>query len=60
MEDETLLAKVHDLSDVELALLLSLVAREHCIISTPDEAVDELVEELLLVGTAPGAVEHQS
>ena len=33
MADESLFEKVHDLSDLELALLLSLVAREHCLIS---------------------------
>jgi len=49
MADENLLARVHSLSDLELAVLVSLVARGHCIISTTDDAVDELVEELLLV-----------
>ncbi len=51
MADEGLLAKVHSLSDLELAALLCLISREHCLISTPEDAVDELVEELQLVRT---------
>lgn len=46
MADETLLDKVHDLSDLELAALICLVAQEHCIIDTDPDAIDELVEEL--------------
>lgn len=49
MADEELLSKVHGLGDLDLAALLCLVNREHCIISTEPEAVDELVEELQLV-----------
>jgi len=48
MADE-LLEKVHDLSDVELAALICLVAKEHCIIDTEPDAIDELVQELELV-----------
>ncbi|PHH90924.1 hypothetical protein CDD83_2262 [Cordyceps sp. RAO-2017] len=44
-----LLARVHDLSDLELALLLCLVSREHGLLSTPAEAIDDLVRELQLV-----------
>lgn len=47
--DEQLLEKVHGLNDLELAALLSLIAREHCLISTSPEAVDELTEELRLI-----------
>ena len=46
MADETLLDKVHDLSDLELAALICLVAQEHCIIDTEPDAIDELVQEL--------------
>lgn len=46
MADETLLDKVHDLSDLELAALICLVAQEHCIIDTEPYAIDELVQEL--------------
>ena len=49
MSDEELRTKVHTLSDLELAVLLALVAREHCIISTPEDAVNILVDELQLV-----------
>ena len=51
MADESLIDKVHDLSDLELAALLSLIAREHCLISTPPAGLDDLVEELQLVRT---------
>jgi hypothetical protein len=44
--DEDLLRKVHELSDLELAALLCLVAQEHCIIDTEPDAIDELAEEL--------------
>jgi hypothetical protein len=49
MADEPLLGKIHDLSDLELAVLICLVAKEHCIIDTEPDALDELVEELELV-----------
>ena len=47
--DNNLLEKVHDLSDLELAVLLCLISREHCLISTPAGAISELVTELQLV-----------
>ncbi|KAK3359969.1 hypothetical protein B0T25DRAFT_534334 [Lasiosphaeria hispida] len=49
--DQQLLQKVHNLSDLELAALLSLISREHCLVSTSPEAVDELTEELRLIAT---------
>lgn len=49
MADQTLLERVHDLSDLELAALICLVAQEHCIIDTEPDALDELAEELKLV-----------
>lgn len=49
-EDHDLLDRVHGLSDLELAILLSLVTHEHCVIGTPETAVDSLVDELSLVG----------
>ncbi|EFQ28042.1 hypothetical protein CGRA01v4_03264 [Colletotrichum graminicola] len=51
MADEDLLTKVHGLSDLELAVLLCLVNREHCIVSTPPVALNELIEELQLIAT---------
>jgi hypothetical protein len=53
MADESLIEKVHDLSDLELGILLSLISREHCLISTPRDALDDLVEELQLVRRSP-------
>ncbi|PSR79115.1 hypothetical protein BD289DRAFT_415970 [Coniella lustricola] len=49
MADQHTLSKVHSLSDVELACLLSLLSNEHCIISTPPSCLDDLVAELHLV-----------
>lgn len=51
MADEHLLSKVHSLSDLELAFLLSLIAREHCQIRTPSSAIPDLVAELRLIST---------
>lgn len=49
MADDVLLEKVHALSDLELAALLCLTTREHCLISTPAACLDDLVQELQLV-----------
>ncbi|RDL39559.1 Uncharacterized protein BP5553_03899 [Venustampulla echinocandica] len=49
MANESLIDKIHDLSDLELAALICLVAKEHCIIDTEPDALDDLVEELELV-----------
>lgn len=43
-----LLDKIHSLSDLELAVLLSLIAREHCLISTEPDFVKDLAKELCL------------
>jgi hypothetical protein len=51
MADELLLGKVHSLSDLELAFLLSLIAREHCQIRTSSAAIPDLVAELRLIST---------
>jgi hypothetical protein len=51
MADETIFDKVHDLTDLELALLLSLISREHCLISTAPDAAEDLVSELQLIAT---------
>ncbi|KAL5615514.1 uncharacterized protein BROUX77_001351 [Berkeleyomyces rouxiae] len=47
--DDDVIAKVHGLCDTELALLLSLVARENPIISTPAAVQDDLIAELQLI-----------
>lgn len=49
MADDHVLSKVHALSDVELACLLSLISSEHCIISTPADCLHDLVTELQLI-----------
>lgn len=49
MADESFIGKIHDLSDLELAALICLVAKEHCIIDTVPDVLDELVDELELV-----------
>jgi hypothetical protein len=49
MAEETLLDKISNLSDLELAALLCLTNQEHCIIDTDPDAVQDLVQELRLV-----------
>ena len=49
MADEELQQKIHGLGDLDLAALLCLMSREHCIVSTEPESLDDLVEELQLV-----------
>ncbi|OWP07271.1 hypothetical protein B2J93_2044 [Marssonina coronariae] len=51
MANETLIQKVHDLSDLELAAVICLVAQEHCILDTEPDAIDDLVQELQLVAS---------
>ena len=38
-----------DLSDLELAVLLCLISKEHCIMETADKGIDDLAEELRMV-----------
>ena len=52
MADEELLDKIHRLSDLELAQLLCLTSREHALVSTLPDALDDLVDELQLVRRA--------
>jgi hypothetical protein len=49
--DEELLERVQSLSDLSLAALLCLVNRQHCLISTRLEALDDLVLELQLISS---------
>ena len=42
-------AKIQALGDLELAVLLCLVAQQHCIISTHNLLLDTLAQELQLV-----------
>lgn len=52
MSSGDLLRKVEELSDLELALLLSLVANEHCLIHSEKESLETLGQELQLVRPA--------
>jgi hypothetical protein len=51
MASTSVLPKILDLSDLELALLLCLVSREHGIITTPSSSLSPLIAELQLIGT---------
>ncbi|KAI0977405.1 hypothetical protein F4678DRAFT_13655 [Xylaria arbuscula] len=51
MADEHLVRKVRELGDIDLAVLLCLISREHCIISTDAEYLDDLTVELQLVAS---------
>lgn len=49
MEPLDIVDLVPELSDLELAIFLSLVAREHCLIETKKDAIDDVAKELALV-----------
>ncbi|KAI0534636.1 hypothetical protein GGR58DRAFT_49308 [Xylaria digitata] len=51
MADEDLAHKVRELDDIDLAALLCLISREHCIISTEPAYLDDLTLELQLVAS---------
>ena len=48
---QVFLDHVEDLTDLELAVLLSLVAQHHCMVVAPDRLLDDLASELALVFT---------
>lgn len=49
MDDFSLEDIVRQLSDLEVALFLCLVAREHCLIETTRDGIHDLAKELALV-----------
>ncbi|KAL2865108.1 uncharacterized protein BJX67DRAFT_188328 [Aspergillus lucknowensis] len=50
MDDtEDISSLVHDLSDLELALLLSLGGQEHCLIETVQSSINDVAAELALI-----------
>ncbi|KIV87871.1 hypothetical protein PV11_03389 [Exophiala sideris] len=49
MDVRAFLDHVGDLTDLELAVILSLVAQHHCLIETPDEYQDDVASELALI-----------
>lgn len=54
MDEQALLERIQDLTDLELAVLLSLVAQHHCLIETRDGTLDDLAAELALVRSFKG------
>jgi hypothetical protein len=46
---DRLVEKVQTLSDLELAVLICLIAEQHCIIQTEHELLENIEEELKLV-----------
>lgn len=54
MDLSGLVERVQELTDLELAMTLSLVAGQHCIITAEQDDLDPLEQELQLVlGTTP-------
>ena len=49
MESTELVDKIQALTDLELAILLSLVAGQHCLINTEPESLQLACQELQLV-----------
>jgi hypothetical protein len=49
MDLEGIVTRVQCLSDLELATLLCLVAKQHCLIETEECLVEDLSQELALV-----------
>ena len=51
MAENAITTKVQELSNLELAAVLCLSAKQHCIIDTEPDALDDLVHELRLVSS---------
>jgi hypothetical protein len=49
MDDSSIADIARQLSDLEVALFLCLVAREHCLIETTSHCINDLAKELALV-----------
>ena len=49
MENPGLIERIQELTDLELALLVSLVAGQHCLIEVEEEALQPLQQEIQLV-----------
>lgn len=58
MDEPALVERIQDLTDLELAILLSLTAQHHSIIETRDDTLDDLAAELALVRSAERAVQR--
>lgn len=51
MDIQNFLDNVHDLTDLELAVLLSLIAQQHCLITTDEDLINDLSSELALIAS---------
>jgi hypothetical protein len=51
MDNSNIADIARELSDLEVALFLCLVAREHCLIETTSHCINDLARELALVCT---------
>lgn len=49
MDISTVANLAPDLSSLEVAVLLSLASREHCLIETTEDAIHDVAKELALV-----------
>ena len=49
MNPAGLVENIQDLTDLELAVLVSLLAGQHCLVETESEAVESAAQELQLV-----------
>ncbi|KAJ9662891.1 hypothetical protein H2198_001119 [Neophaeococcomyces mojaviensis] len=49
MDVQTLLDNIQELSDLELGVLICLIAQGHCLIATEDSLIDDLASELSLI-----------
>lgn len=49
MDLDDIVAKVQCLSDLELATLLCLIAKQHCLVQTEEALIDDVSQELALV-----------
>lgn len=49
MGDPRLIERIQNLTDLELALLVSLIARQHCLIEAEEDALHPLQQEIQLV-----------
>ncbi|KAA6408637.1 MAG: hypothetical protein FRX48_07719 [Lasallia pustulata] len=58
MDPQSLVERVQELADVELATLLCLVAGQHCIIQTEPGGLDSLEQELQLVAANIFGLSH--
>ena len=52
MDPHTIYQRVQTLSDIQLALLLSIMAKQHCLLHTEPETLQDVAEEIKLVRNA--------